>query len=229
MIRAVLFDLDETLLTRASAIRAFIADQYDRHHEALAAIARDVYIARFLTLEDGGRVAKTSVYPALGTDLAIPPTLSQVLLVDYQAIYPRYATLTDGALETLQALRGQGLKLGVVTNGNAIVQNGKVDATGLRPVFDTVLVSEAEGMSKPDPAFFALALQRLGVTAAEAVFVGDNPRADIEGARKAGLRAVWFHSSTDWPDDLAPPDHTITKMVDLIALLARQGSAFPAT
>lgn len=224
MIRAVLFDLDETLLTRGTAIRAFIADQYDRHRDALADIDRAAFIARFLTLEDGGRTAKAMVYAALTAELGITRLSADDLLADYQAVYPRYSILNPGARETLIALRERGLATGIITNGNGIVQNGKIDAIGLRPLLDVVLVSEVEGMSKPDPALFALALRRLGVAAADAVFVGDNPTADVDGAHRAGLNAVWFHSSTEWPANLAPPVHTITELSALVPLIAEMNS-----
>jgi putative hydrolase of the HAD superfamily len=221
MLEAVLFDLDETLLVRRAAIVAFIGDQYDRYAAALAGIGRDRFIARFLALEDEGRTPKVAVYPALVAELGIVTPSSAELLADYQSLYPRYAMLSAGARETLAALRARGLRLGIVTNGNGTVQNGKIDATGLRPLLDIVLVSEVEGLRKPDIAFFNLALQRLGVTAARTMFVGDNPAADVDGARNAGLRAVWYHSTTEWPQDLAPPAHTITALPELIALAGR--------
>ena len=224
MLEAVLFDLDETLLVRRAAIVAFIGDQYDRYATDLADIDRDRFIVRFLALEDEGRTPKVAVYPALVAELGIVSPSSAQLLADYQALYPGYATLSPGAKETLVALRASGLKLGIVTNGNGTVQNGKIDATGLRPLLDIVLVSEVEGLRKPDIAFFNLALQRLGVAAGQTMFVGDNPAVDIEGARNAGLAAVWYHSTTDWLQGLAPPAHTITALPELISICGRVAS-----
>ena len=225
MIKAVLFDLDETLLVRKAAIRTFIEDQYQRHGAVLAGIGRDRYVARFLALEDEGRTPKAVVYPQLAAELGLSATIAADLLADYQAIYPRYAVLSPGATETLVALRARGLKTGIVTNGSAVVQNGKIDATGLRPLLDIVLVSEAEGLRKPDRRIFELALQRLNLTAHEVIFVGDNPAADVDGARTAGLLAVWYHSTTDWPADLQPPAYTITALAEVIAL---SGQSTPA-
>ena len=50
-------------------------------------------------------------------------------------------------------------------------------------------------MAKPDPRIFAIALERLGCAAADAVMIGDSWPADIEGARAAGVRAIWFNRS----------------------------------
>ena len=225
MLKAVLFDLDETLLVRKAAIVAFIGDQYDRHAAALAGIGRERFVTGFLALEDEGRTPKAEVYPALAAEFGIVAPSAAQLLADYQALYPDYATLSPGARETLDALRARGLKLGIVTNGDATVQNGKIDTTGLRPLLDIVLVSETEGLRKPDQRLFALALRRLGLTAAETMFVGDNPVVDIDGARNAGLHAVWYHSTTDWPDGLAPPAHSITALPELIPLIGHMAGA----
>lgn len=218
MIKAVLFDLDETLLTRDAAIRAFIADQYDRHTATLVGIARDQFIARFLVLEDGGHTPKTAVYPALAAELGITSISPTELLADYQAVYPQFVTLSAGAREALVGLRAEGMATGIITNGSSALQNGKIDATGLRPLLDVVLISEAEEVAKPEAAIFERALARLGVTSAEAMFVGDNPLVDVVGASTAGLVAVWYHSSTEWPDDVAPPEHSITALIETVAL-----------
>jgi putative hydrolase of the HAD superfamily len=221
MIKAVLFDLDETLLTREAAIRAFIGDQYDRHRAALAGIERERFIARFLALEDGGHVPKTTVYPELAAELGIAGISPAALLADYQRVYPRFVTLSADAREALLGLRERGLATGIITNGSSLLQNGKIDATGLRPLLDTVLISEEEGVAKPEPAIFERALIRLGIPAAEAVFVGDNPLVDVVGASDAGLVAVWYHSSTEWPENLPPAAYAITEMRGLAAVIAQ--------
>lgn len=218
MIKAVLFDLDETLLTRGAAIRAFIGDQYDRHVAALAGVERDNFTARFLALEDGGHTPKTVVYPALTAEFGIIRISPDALLADYQAVYPSFVTLSVGAREALAGLREQGIATGIITNGSSVLQNGKIDATGLRSLLDIVLISEDEGVVKPQRAIFDRALKRLRVAPEQAMFVGDNPLVDVVGASDAGLRAVWYHSSTEWPDDVAPPEHSITALTQVLAL-----------
>ena len=83
------------------------------------------------------------------------------------------------------------MKLGVVTNGGQDRQRKKLDAMGLSDTMDVILISGAEGIRKPDRRIFHRALSRLGVEPREALFVGDHPEADIEGALGAGLDAVW--------------------------------------
>ena len=71
------------------------------------------------------------------------------------------------------------------------MQSRKLECLALPPMFDTVLISDAEGVHKPDPEIFRRALERLGVDAAHACYVGNHPDVDVAGARAAGLRAVW--------------------------------------
>jgi phosphoserine phosphatase len=90
----------------------------------------------------------------------------------------------------LDGLRGR-VRLAVVTNGIDGHQRAKLAAAGLTGRFDVVVASSAVGASKPDPRIFRAALARLGLPAADAVMIGDNPLRDVAGAQAAGLRGVW--------------------------------------
>jgi putative hydrolase of the HAD superfamily len=82
-----------------------------------------------------------------------------------------------------------------------------------------VLVSEAEGLRKPDPLIFRRAAERLGVEAGECLFVGDNPEIDIIGAAAAGMQTAFFVSTTPWPDGLALPGYRITALTEVSLLV----------
>lgn len=216
--KAVLFDLDETLIHRDAAIRNFIASQYRRFAAQLAPLGEARFTERFLDLEDEGRANKADVYPAVVKALGIAGVSSEALLADYRARYPGFAALNRGATTTLRALHTAGLKLGIVTNGNADVQNGKIDAIGLRPLLSCVVISEAVGLRKPDPAIFALAAGELAVAPADCLFVGDNPETDVVGADAAGMQGVWFKAGTPWPASLPPPAFVIEELSGCLPL-----------
>jgi putative hydrolase of the HAD superfamily len=90
-------------------------------------------------------------------------------------------------------------------------------------MFDTILISDAEGINKPDAEIFHRALQRLATDACRAVFVGDHPEVDVNGARRAGLQAVWRRDATDCR--IVEADATIENIGELLPLLglARNG------
>lgn len=204
MIKAVVFDLDETLILRSGAIRAFIKDQYARFASALGGIGEADYGARFLEMEKNGVIGKDIVYPEFVRALGITGVSSDTLLADYRKNYANFVDPSPGAVETVRALHRSGMKTGILTNGNAQVQNAKIDALGLRGMLDTIVISEAVGLRKPDPAIFALTAADLGLDAGSALFVGDNPEVDIVGAANAGLQTAWFRNGATWPVGLLP-------------------------
>lgn len=112
----------------------------------------------------------------------------------FEGLWRHYATpaawlAREGAAETLAGLREQGLRTAVVSNFDGRLP-GLLEALGLAPLLDTVVLPSDAGAAKPDPRIFLLALQRLDLAAAEALFVGDDAHHDLEGARAVGLEAV---------------------------------------
>jgi len=97
--------------------------------------------------------------------------------------------VTPGAVELLQALRARGLRTGMVSNFDHRLP-ALLDALGLAALLEVVVLPADAGAAKPDPRIFAVALARLGVRAAAAVYGGDDADDDIAGAERAGLRAV---------------------------------------
>ena len=99
-------------------------------------------------------------------------------------------------LPTFTALRGRGIRLGVVSNFDGRLVR-VCEALNIDRYLDAIVMSARSGYAKPDPRIFAVALGRLGVGPAEAVHVGDSMTEDVEGARAAGLRAVLIDRQSD--------------------------------
>jgi putative hydrolase of the HAD superfamily len=100
-----------------------------------------------------------------------------------------WSSVAQRSAQSLSRLRAAGLRLGVVSNSDGRVEQA-LEAAGLRDYFDVVLDSALIGVEKPDPRIFLAALDALGVTAEEALYVGDLYEVDIIGARAAGMEAV---------------------------------------
>lgn len=81
-----------------------------------------------------------------------------------------------------------------MSNGFGQFQYDNLKALGVEHLFDAILISEWEAVRKPDPAIFHRALDKLGVAAENAWFVGDHPDNDIRASRAAGLKTVWKRS-----------------------------------
>jgi putative hydrolase of the HAD superfamily len=143
--------------------------------------------------------------------------MAETLLDDYRAGFPNACVLFPDAAQTLSLLRTSGLKLGLITNGSIRMQSRKLQCLALSPVFETVLISDAEGISKPDRQIFHRALERLNTNAAQAVFVGDHPEVDVAGARAAGMRAIWRRDPN--VTRVIEADGVIDELSDLLAWL----------
>jgi HAD superfamily hydrolase (TIGR01509 family) len=131
------------------------------------------------------------LHHVLAEELGIAASVAELLEDYFRSHYPRHCFVSPDTLAALQKLRRRGLKLAIVTNGPTYWQSRKLEAMGILPFFDAVLISGSEGVEKPDSRIFMRALDRCGVQAAETIFVGDHPAADIHGALAAGLIPVW--------------------------------------
>jgi len=97
--------------------------------------------------------------------------------------------LLEGAREALERLQRAGLALGIVTSGNRQRVAREIEGLGMRGLFGAVISAEDVEKRKPDPEPIVRGLERLGVPAAEAAYVGDSPE-DVEMARAAGVYVV---------------------------------------
>lgn len=189
--QAVVFDLDGTLLDRRRSFAAFMRGQHLRFSDALAPVDRERYVQTLIRLDRDGYGPRRELFSGLVVQFGLPPDLADRLLSDYRSGFPQACRLFPDAAQTLAALRASGYRLGLITNGSARMQRRKLDCLALSSAFDAILISDVEGVSKPDPEIFRRALDRLQTDADRAVFVGDHPDLDIAGARAAGMRTIW--------------------------------------
>ena len=225
-IRALCFDLDDTfwdvrqVLDRAEQrVGAFLERRYPRlalrHGRAdflaarlqLAAAAPDrAHDLTWLRTETMRRLAVAEGYPDEAGAEAFEVFIAARNEVE----------LFEDVRPALVAL-GARFRLGTFSNGNADLRR-----IGLHEHFVSVLNAESVGHAKPRPEAFFAAAAALGVAPPEMLYVGDNPRLDVVGAREAGCRAAWVNRNAQpWPEGLQPgADIEVT---DLLALASRLG------
>jgi HAD superfamily hydrolase (TIGR01549 family) len=121
----------------------------------------------------------------------------------------------DAVLPALEALRKGGLRIVVVSNANGTLR-AHLDRLGLTPRFDVVLDSADEGVEKPDPRFFEIALEKSGARRDTTIHVGDLYHVDVMGARSAGLRGVLLDEANLRPDADCPRVQSLDELVKRI-------------
>ncbi|GGL74099.1 hypothetical protein GCM10010840_10250 [Deinococcus aerolatus] len=183
--KAVLFDLDGTLHDRNATVLRWL-EGHTRRFTLPAA-----YAARFVALDDFGYRPKAEVMPLLVQEFRLAYS-AQTLLGDFTAHFMVAPVVMVHAHAVLRQLRERGVRIGVVTNGWPEMQSACLNRCRLSERVDDVVISKAVGLSKPDPAIYRLALERLNVSAADTWFVGDSPRNDITGPQTVGLRTAFL-------------------------------------
>jgi len=185
-LRAALFDLDETLLDRSTSLRKFVQWQ-GREVLGFNAETCRIFSERFVTLDDNGMLWKDELYRVLIEQFQLSSWSVNELLDQYLNRFRDFCLPRKGALQLIQAFVQKEYKLGLVSNGKSPFQENNFHALGFGSYFDCIIVSEAVGLRKPDKAIFQLACDELGAELDSSLFIGDNPVADIQGAKQAGM------------------------------------------
>lgn len=195
MIKALLFDLDQTLLNRQQSLLNFIDWQFD-HLALLPAQHKAIWTERFITLDQNGKIWKDVVYANLVQEFNIQNYTADFLLKGYIENFHKFSVAFANVNTALEQLHQQLYVLGLISNGRTPFQERNFRALNLQHLFSTVIVSEAVNLRKPDIKIFHLACQQLDIPAEQCIFMGDDLRADIQGARNAGMKTIHFQSQS---------------------------------
>ena len=205
MIKAVIFDLDDTLYDYKALERAAFECVGELVRERLGVSEEqyeDAFMrARQVTKEMLGETAtshsrmlyfqKTLEY------LDIRPLyLALEMYETYWGFFLDNMSLYAGARDLLEALHEKYIRVGVCTDLLAHIQHRKLRRLGMMDDVDCMVTSEEAGVEKPSPGIFKLCIEKLRLPAEEVCFVGDNLERDVKGAMAAGLQAIWFHQET---------------------------------
>ena len=225
--KAVFIDWDDTIGDFMGAAKRALQEMYDKYnlsdyfasHEEFVSLykphnielwdkyGKDLVTKEFLRvdrflypLQHGSKVSpRIQSYTTLHNPTPHYTTLvalAEQMSEDFLHLTTKYFSLLPGAEELVRYLAKK-YPLTVVTNGFVEVQYEKFDKSGLRDCFSHIVLSEEVGCQKPNPRIFEEALRMNGVSAAEAVMIGDSWSSDIQGAINAGIDQIWIKKSKE--------------------------------
>jgi putative hydrolase of the HAD superfamily len=230
-IEAVLFDMFDTLMM-IEKNHAFYSPSLKRAHTFLVKngvdmqfrVFRDAYIkARdVLYVEADARLEEphfnlriSNALESLGYSFDAQNEVVTGATNAFCEVFMEYVRIDDHAESALEKLHRK-YKLGIVSNF-AIPEcvDKLLEKHGLDKLFDVVVVSGAVNKRKPSPEIFQKALEKLGVSAENAVFVGDTADADIIGAKAAGMKTIFIERRVQKEAEQACPNQTIKSLSEL--------------
>lgn len=201
-IQAVIFDLDDTLLDDTASTHAGLRALFQEHgltpQDFGAVSRRHTEIIEFIAPalyrgEINADQARERRFALLLSEAGVPAPDGRAANQLYREVYRANWKLCAGALDLLQTLRAEGLKLALLTNYVREVQMEKIAQFGLEPYFEVMLFAGELPAPKPDARAFWAACEALGTAPARTLMVGDSLKNDVQGALGAGLKAVWFN------------------------------------
>lgn len=203
----VWFDLDDTLWDFSNNSLRALRDLYGRRglskywptaeawiddYHAVNAELWTAYAAGEVSVETLRTQRFARPLKAAGYDGGDILSYSADLDADYLRTLCTYPHLIPGARELLESLVGS-YRTGILSNGFVDTQPAKLRSGGIDKYVDYMVLSEAEGIAKPDRRIFDRAAAVCGQKPEDCLLVGDNPDTDIRGALNAGWRAIWFN------------------------------------
>ena len=218
MDRLAIFDLDNTLVDRASAFARW-ADGFVARYSLGPESSTWLIDADADGLADRRRMFEQALLH-FGLDRS-----ADQLLAAYAEDYASQFAPDPVVLDALGLLKGAGWRVAVATNGPS-TQRRKLGHAGLTPLLDAICVSGELGFAKPDRRIFEAACAAAGGAGGgleHAWMVGDTAAADIKGACEIGMRSVWLHRGRRWAEPDFAPDAVAGSVREAIDHLLANG------
>lgn len=203
-VRAVLFDMDDTLFDHRHSSRSGLIAMQQRYpcfqqttidelEQTYMVLLEEIHLQVLLGEMnlDQARIVRMERLFAQFDEQSSRATVEEATRM-FRETYQASRQVVPGTVALLEALRPH-VKIGIVTNNILLEQQEKLRYLGLETHIDALVVSEEVGIVKPEAGIFRVALERLQCSAEETVMIGDAWQNDIIGARAAGIRAIWLN------------------------------------
>ncbi len=193
--KAMLFDLDDTLLDRDKAVDNLFLIVLERCYGAVNPSFKNEMMQKFKTFDNRsyGSNDKEKVLEAFFDEYPPKYRIPRENIQDFwNDHFPLCFSIDQNTINIVNTIKMH-VKVAIITNGSTRRQKAKISNTNLHSCFETVIISEEVGFSKPDKRIFELALNKLNVQPEDALFVGDDLEKDIGGCQNANMKGIWFN------------------------------------
>lgn len=193
--KAIIFDLDDTLLDRDKAVVQMFLVILEKCYEGVLHSFKNEMLQKFKEYDKSvyGYGDKTKMLEAFFDEFPPKHRLPSDDMQDFwNNNFPNCFSISQDTIKMINTLKTQ-VSIAIITNGVTQRQKAKIINTNLNSCFDIILISEEVGFSKPDRRIFELALKKLNVQPEETLFVGDDLEKDICGCQKVNIKGIWFN------------------------------------
>lgn len=219
--KAVIFDLDDTLIDRNDAISNLFYIILEKYYKDIDNDKVEDMLVKFKLYDrvNYGEVNKIRVLKPFFEEFPPEIVIAEESMIDFwNENLPKCFTPDKGVAKLLDEINGS-MKTAIITNGTTQRQKEKIKNSGLDKYFETILISEEIGHRKPDKIIFDMAVDELDIHSEEALFIGDNLVWDIMGSQEAGMTGVWFNPSGISNDTDIKPAYEIRTLESILDLV----------
>ena len=227
MIKAVIFDLDNTLLDfikmKQFAVQAAISAMAEAGLEVNEKKANDKI---FQMYEDGGWENQSIFNDFLQEKIGfVDHKYLAAAIVAYRRAREASLQLYPNVNKTLFELLKMGIKLAIVSDAPSREAWMRIYYLNLHHVFDLVLTFDDTGARKPSPKPFAMALDLLKINSEDTIMVGDWPERDVEGAKKVGMKTIFARYGDTFETKESGADWDVNDIYEIVDIIKELNSA----
>lgn len=219
--KAILFDLDDTLLNRDKAVDKMFLIVLEKCYEDVKHSTKNEMLQKFKKYDNKGYGNNNKIEVLESFFDEFPPKyrLPRYDIQDFwNNNFPHCFSIDQNTINIVNTLKMH-VKVAIITNGSIQRQKAKIINTNLNSCFDIIIISEEVGFSKPDKRIFELALNKLNVQPEAALFVGDHIEKDIGGCQNANIKGIWFNPHRIKNDTEIKPYAEINSFDKLVSYL----------
>lgn len=218
----IFFDVDDTLLDSESAHKVALTKITDEY--ALRVNPDEIFAEwmnltnHYLNLFFRNMISGTDQQAKRITELfriageKIPEEETKPVYLKYRRYFVKSCRVFPETIPVLERLHE--CRMGIITNGPVADQSYKLEKNGLIRYFDTVVISEAVGYSKPEKEIFDAALQKAGQIPSGSIFIGDSYENDYLGGKNAGMKAIWLDRKKSPNPAGCESVHSLVELID---------------